>query len=138
MRKKSPVTDIVRKTTITAQSTDRLSRVYQLMKNHALAHVTIMEQSEIVGIISRKTIQQLAFGYEFNEGDGIEMGIFDMLQAGQVMERGTPHIPLSATVEDVAELMAVSAFAALPTVHEGKPVGFVDINDLVLFLLNTR
>lgn len=138
MSKKTPIAKIARKSDITVQSTDRISEVYRLMKSHALAHVTVTEQNKIVGIISRKAIKQLGFGYEFDGHDDVETGMFDMLQANQVMERDPPHISLLTTVGEVAELMAKSAFTALPTVHEGRPVGFVDINDIVLFLLKAH
>ena len=138
MDKNRPVTEIAYKTALTVQSTDWISSVYRLMKSQSLAHITVLEENQIVGIISRKAIKQLGFGYEFNGRDDIETGIFDMLQAGQIMERDTPQIALSATIGDVAELMARGAFTALPTVHEGKPVGIIDINDIVLFLLKTR
>ncbi len=137
MSKNRPVTEIASKIALTVQSTDRISKVYRLMKSQSLAHVTVLEENKIVGIISRKAIKQLGFGYEFGNLDDVETGIFDMLQANQVMERDTPQIALSATIEEVAELMAKGAFIALPTVHEGKPVGIVDINDIVLFLLKT-
>lgn len=137
MSKNHLVTEIVRKTAFTVQSTDRISNAYRLMKSQSLAHITVLEQSEIVGILSRKAIKQLGFGYEFNGFDDVETGIFDMLQAGQVMERDTPQIALSATIGEVAALMANGAFTALPAVHESKLVGVVDINDIVLFLLKT-
>ncbi|HWK99677.1 MAG TPA: CBS domain-containing protein [Parapedobacter sp.] len=137
MSKNHLVTEIVRETAFTVQSTDRISNAYRLMKSQSLAHITVLEQSEIVGILSRKAIKQLGFGHKFNGLDDVETGIFDMLQAGQVMERDTPQIALPATIREVAELMANGAFTALPVVHENKPIGIVDINDIVLFLLKT-
>lgn len=135
MRRKTPIAEIARKSDITVQSTDRISVVYRLMKQHTLAHVPVVEQNKIVGIISRKAIKQLGFGYEFDGRDDVELGMFDMLQVNQVMDGGTPHISLSATVGEVAELMAKNEFIALPAVHQGKPVGVIDIYDIVLFLL---
>ncbi len=137
MSKNRPITDIASIIPLTVQSTDRISKVYRLMKSQSLAHVTVLEENKIVGIISRKAIKQLGFGYEFSDYDDVETGILDMLQANQVMERDTPQIALSATIGEVAELMAKGAFTALPTVHEGKPVGIIDINDILLFLLKT-
>lgn|SRR5690606_32864900 len=135
MSKNSPVTEVASETSVTVQSNERISTVYRLMKSQSLTHITVLEAHRIVGVISLKSIKQLGFGYESGSHDDVETGILDMLQAGQIMERNTPHIALSATIGDVAELMARSAFSALPTVHEGKPVGIIDINDIVCYLL---
>lgn len=132
-----PVTEVIRNTTSTVQSTDKLSKAYHLMKSESLPHVTVIEEGKIVGIISRKAIKQLGFGYEFDGYDDVETGLFDMLQASQVMEHTPPQVPLSATVGDVAKLMANGAYAALPVVHNEQPVGIIDINDILLFLLET-
>lgn len=137
MSKNHPVTEITSKIALTVQSTDRISSVYRLMKSQSLAHITVLEENQIVGIISRKTIKQLGFGYEFDGHDNIEAGILDMLQVGQIMERDIPMVTLTSSIEDVAELMALGAFTALPTVEAGKPVGIIDINDIVLFLLKS-
>ncbi|MGV3763660.1 CBS domain-containing protein [Parapedobacter sp.] len=137
MSKNRLINDIVRKTAFTVPPTAYLSEVYRLMKNRSLAHVTVLENHEIVGIISRKAIKQLGFGYEFDGHDDVETGMFDMLQANQVMERNPPQIALSATVGEVAALMAKGAYTALPVVYEDQPVGIIDINDIVLFLLET-
>ena len=135
MSKKTPITKIVRKTNVVAQATDRLSVVYRLMKDHSLAHVPVMDHHKVAGIISRKTIKQLGFGCAFDGHDDVEIGLFDMLQAGQVMVRDTPHVSLSATVGDVAELMAIGDYSALPAVHDGQVAGIIDINDIVRFLI---
>ncbi len=137
MSKNHPITDVVRKTAFTVPSTVKISEAYRLMKSRSLAHVSVIEDDKIVGTISQKSIKQLGFGYEFDGLDDVETGIFDMLQANQVMERDTPLVALTATVEEVATLMANGAYTALPVVYEGQPVGIVDINDIVLFLLKT-
>ena len=137
MSKNSLVNDVARNTAFTVLSTAKISEVYRLMKSQSLAHATVIEDNKIVGIISRKAIKQLGFGYEFNGRDDVETGIFDMLQASQVMERGTPQVALSSSLGEAAALMANGAYTALPVVHEGQPVGIIDVHDIVLFLLKT-
>lgn len=138
MSKKTPIVEIARKSDLTVQSTDRISNVYRLMKSQSLAHIAVVERNEVMGIISRKAIKQLGFGYQFDGRDDVETGMFDMLQAKQVMEFNPPQVALSAAVGEVAALMANGAYTALPVVHEGRPVGIIDIHDIVLFLLETR
>ncbi|MEC3880817.1 CBS domain-containing protein [Parapedobacter sp. 10938] len=135
MSKNHLINDMVRKTAFTVPPTAYLSEAYRIMKNRSLEHVTVVEDHKIVGIISRKAVKQLGFGYEFEGHDDVEMGIFDMLQANQVMERDPPQVDLSATVGEVAARMAEGAYTALPVVFEGQPVGIVDIHDIVRFLL---
>ena len=135
MSKDHPINDIVRKTAFTLPPTAFLSEAYRLMKSQSLTHATVVENNSIVGIISRKAIKQLGFGYEYDGHDDVEMGIFDMLRANQVMERNPPQVNLSATVGEAAALMAKGAYTALPVVYKRQPVGIIDINDIVYFLL---
>src|SRR5690606_25266058 len=138
MSKKTPVVEIARKSDLTVQSTDRISSVYRLMKSRSLAHITVFENNEIVGIISRKAIKQLGFGYEFDGHDDVETGMFDMRQAQQAIGLGPPQVALSATVGEGAGLGATGAYTARPVVHGGRPVGSRDIRDSLPFLLETR
>ena len=105
------------------------------MKSQSLTHATVVENNSIVGIIGRKAIKQLGFGYEYSGLDDVELGIFDMLQASQVMECTPPQVSLSTTIDEAATLMAEGAYTGLPVVHDGQPIGIVDINDIVLSLL---
>ena len=135
MRKQLPITEIVFKSDVVVQKEDRVSVVYRLMKRHRLKHIPVVYQDEVIGIVSRGDIKRLGFGYSYDGRDDIEIGMFDMLQADQVMARNPPKVALDTTVLEVAELMIAKDFAALPVMHEGKVVGVIDIHDLLLFLL---
>ncbi len=96
-----------------------------------------MDADKIVGIISRQDILHLGFGYEYDGRQDVELGMFDMLQADQVMVRNPARASPESTVAEVAELLAKAGIPALPVVDADKNViGTVDINDVLLFLLS--
>ncbi len=135
MREKTPIIEIAYRSDIVVHVQDRISVVYRLMKRNKLQHIPVMDRDQIVGIISRKSIKRLGFGYTYDEREDVEVGMFDMLQADQVMDKNPPQVSPEDPVLEVAELMATQDFAALPIVHEGKPVGVIDINEIMLILL---
>lgn len=103
-----------------------------------LRYIPVMDHDRVIGIIGRKDMLRLGFGYTYEGREDIEIGMLDMLQVDQVMDRDLPLVALDAIVWEVAELMAIQDFAALPVVEEGKLVGLIHINDILLFLLKAH
>lgn len=135
MREHILITEIVRRSDMVVHAQDRISVVYRLMKRDKLMHIPVVDQGKIIGVIGRKNIQRLGFGYTYDGLEDVEIGMFDMLQVDQVMDRDLPLVALDATIWEVGELMATQVLEALPVVHESKLVGLIDINDILLFLL---
>ncbi|WP_353196408.1 CBS domain-containing protein [Parapedobacter defluvii] len=94
MEKNIPIAAIVLKSKVTVNPQDRISAVYRLMKKFQLKHIPVIDVDKIVGIISRKDILHLGFGYEYDGREDVEIGMFDMLQADQVMVK-KPHFNFS-------------------------------------------
>lgn len=135
MKTDTPISHVTKKSDVMADIQDPLSVVYRLMKRNNLMYIPVTDQGKIVGVISRKAIKRLGFGYVYEGRDDVETGMFDILQADQVMDKDLPQINAQATVREVAELMATHDFAALPVIHGDTPLGVVDINDILLFLI---
>jgi len=136
MEKNVPITEIVSKSKVTVTTRDRISSVYQLMKKLQLKHIPVMNADKVVGIISRRDILQLGFGYEYDGHEDVELGMFDMLQADQVMVRNPAWVSPESTLEEVVGLLTRAGVLALPVVDGNRNViGTVDINDVLLFLL---
>lgn len=95
-----------------------------------------MDVGGIVGIISRRDILHLGFGYEYDGREDVELGVFDMLQADQVMVRNPALASPELTVAEVGGMLAQARMLALPVVDANQNlIGTVDINDVLLFLL---
>src|SRR5690606_17401561 len=136
MGKNVPITEIVSKSKITVTTQDRISSVYQLMKRLQLKHIPVTDADKVVGIISRRDILHLGFGYEYDGRKDVELGMFDMLQADQVMVKNQTLVSPESTVEEVAELLLKAGMLALPVVvADGNVTGTVDIYDVMLALL---
>jgi len=136
VEKTVPITAIVSKSKVTVNPQDRISSVYRLMKRRQLNHIPVLDAGKIVGIISRRDILHLGFGYEYHGHADVELGMFDMLQADQVMVRNPALVSSDLTVAEVGELLATERMLALPVVDANRSlIGTVDLNDIILFLL---
>jgi len=135
-RKRTPIAKIILENKVVVHAKDPISLAYGLMMRHNLKYICVTDQEKrVVGIISNKQIKRLGFGYEYDGHDDVELGMFDMLQVDQVMDKNPPIVSSQTIVLEVAELMIAKDLTALPVVHDGKVDGSIDINDILLFLL---
>ncbi|WP_257666505.1 CBS domain-containing protein [Parapedobacter tibetensis] len=135
MGKKLSVVDVFHRSSLTVDAKDRLSKVSTVMKQHGLKHIPVARGSKIIGIISRRDIQRLGFGYVYDNKDDIELGMFDMLQADQVMTRVALMVSPDTTIAEVAEIFAVNDLIALPVVDHANIIGTIGIHEVLSLLV---
>ncbi|SFB77663.1 CBS domain-containing protein [Parapedobacter composti] len=136
MRKRALIAEIISLSQATVHTWDPLSGVYRLMKANELKHMPVLGTDEqVCGVISRSDIKRLGFGYKYEQIEDIELGMFDMLQAGQVMATNPPIVSSRTTVMEASQLLNDTDLVALPVVDNGKAIGVIDIHEIIRFLL---
>ena len=87
-------------------------------------------------MLSLTDLMRISFGDTYNDSEGIDNGIFDMLSVGQVMANKPVCVQSTEVIKDVAALLATKEFHALPVVDDEKLVGIITTTDLLKYLVS--
>lgn len=85
MKKREPIAHIMTKNVLTVKVTDDLHEVIDLVKKNHIRHLPVLDGHSVVGIISRTDINRLTFSSLFENQEGADEAILEMLTIPQVM-----------------------------------------------------
>ncbi len=126
---------------ITVEPRCSVAEAHRLMQEHGVRHLPVIDQSNLVGIITRGDI------LEASASDSGRLGLFpsdDIWATARVAELMTPNpvtISPDTTVLEAADLMFQHDIGSLLVVEEGRLVGIItetDIFHLVVRMLAER
>jgi len=115
---------------ITVEPTCSVAKAHRLMQEHGVRHLPVIDQSNLVGIITRGDILE---AYASNSG---RLDLFpsdDPWSATPVAELMTPNpvtIDPNTTVLEAADLMFQHDIGSLPVVEEGRLIGIITETDI--------
>src|SRR6185503_3761920 len=118
--------------TVTPQTT--LPKVRQLMLDHHLQHLPVVNEDKFVGVVTWPDID-LAEAW-----DGVDFGGYDLnsllerMTAKEFMSYKPITISPDATIGEAADLMTEHKISGLPVVDEGKLVGIITETDFCRLL----
>ena len=114
---------------------DDLKSAVEIVKKHKIRHLPVIKGKKVVGIISSTDLNRLTFGNLFENQEGADEAVLEMLSIGQVMS-DSPHVVSSdALIKEVAEIFAKEPFHALPVVDGVELQGIVTTTDVIEYLL---
>lgn len=123
------------KNVATVQVSDDLHDVIDLVKKNHIRHVPVLEGHDVVGIISSTDINRLTFSSLFENQEGADEAILEMLSISQVMTQKPRTVEAALSIKEVAEILASEEYHALPVVENGQLVGIVTTTDVIKYLL---
>ena len=139
MKKREPVSTIMTKNAQTVQLEDSLASVRDLIRSRGFRHVPVVQGTELVGIVSKTDLNRLTFSSLFAGQEQADEAVFEMLTIGQVMSHKPRVVKASDSIREVAEILAIEEFHALPVVDEhdsSKLVGIVTTTDVIKYMLD--
>ncbi|MGC4056589.1 MAG: CBS domain-containing protein [Chitinophagaceae bacterium] len=136
MKKREPVSHIMTKNVISVREQDSLEEVVSVLRKNRIRHIPVMNGHKVSGIISSTDINRLTFGTLFENQDGADEAVLQMLTVPQVMTSHPQTISSELTVKEVAELFAQSDFHAVPVVDAGELKGIVTTTDVIRYMLD--
>ncbi|HRO41330.1 MAG TPA: CBS domain-containing protein [Flavipsychrobacter sp.] len=136
MKKREPVRHIMSSDPYTIAETETLHDAVHLIRKHKIRHLPVVNGKEISGIISSSDINRLTFGKLFDNQDGADEAVLEMLSIPQVMSKNVKTVAPDDTIKEVAEIFATKDFHSLPVVEDGKLVGIVTTTDIIKYLLD--
>jgi CBS domain-containing protein len=135
MKRREPISAIMTTHVHTVQETDSLSQAVNIIRKNHIRHLPVMRGERVVGILSSTDINRLTFGALFENQDGADEAILEMLQIPQVMSSNPKTVSPADPIRDVAELFTVEDFHAVPVVEEGILKGIVSTTDILRYML---
>jgi CBS domain-containing protein len=139
MKKREPVSTIMTKNAQTVQLADSLASVRDLIRAHGFRHVPVVQGKQLVGIVSKTDLNRLTFSSLFAGQEQADEAVFEMLNIGQVMSHKPRVVKASDSIREVAEVLAIEEFHALPVVDDhdsSKLVGIVTTTDVIKYMLD--
>jgi CBS domain-containing protein len=135
MKRREPISHIMTKNVLTVKVTDDLHEVIDLIKKNHIRHLPVLEGKEIVGMISRTDINRLTFSSLFENQEGADEAVLEMLTIQQVMTQKPRTVEASLSIREVAEILTKEEYHALPVVENGSLVGIVTTTDIIKYML---
>ena len=136
MKKSEPVSKIMSTNLITINNSNSLQDAEKLFKQHKIRHIPVVSNKKIIGILSLTDLLRLSFVDTYGADDSnVDTAIYNMLGIEQVMVGDPVHVSPTKTIREVAEILSVNEFHALPVVEDGILVGIVTTTDLLNYLL---
>lgn len=135
MKRREPISHIMTKNVATVQVSDDLHDVIDLVKKNHIRHVPVLEGHDVVGIISSTDINRLTFSSLFENQEGADEAILEMLTISQVMTQKPRTVEAALSIKEVAEILASEEYHALPVIENGQLAGIVTTTDVIKYLL---
>lgn len=121
---------------ITLKKKDDLETAERLFKRHKIRHIPVVEGDAIIGMLSYTDLLRISFADAVDETENeVESMVYNMFTIEQVMAKNVVSVTSTASVKEVAEILAKKEFHALPVVDDGVLVGIVTTTDLINFLI---
>ncbi|GGH35400.1 hypothetical protein IA57_07465 [Mangrovimonas yunxiaonensis] len=136
MKMYTPISEIMTKKVITLNHTDELETAERLFKTHKIRHIPVVDGKAIVGMLSYTDLLRISFADAVNDDDDtVEALVYNMFTIEQVMAKKLISVPPTATVREVAQILAIREFHALPVLEGRTIVGIVTTTDLIRYML---
>lgn len=138
MRTIEPIADIMSRDIIALHRDDDLEKAEMLFKRHKIRHIPVVDKDVIIGMLSYTDLLRISFADAVDPYDtDVDTLVYNMFTIEQVMAKNIISVPSTASIKQVAELLAQREFHALPVVDNGALVGIVTTTDLINYLLKT-
>jgi acetoin utilization protein AcuB len=119
-----PVRDVMATDLVTVRPHETARHAYQLMRDHRIRHLPVVEDGRLVGILSDRDLRPVLLSPGLARARVRELMSEDLTTVG-------PDAPL----EEAASLLVVKKIGCLPVVAHGRLVGIVTETDLLAVLV---
>lgn len=130
------ISEIMTKNIIALNRDDDLETAEMLFKRNKIRHIPVVSEEVIIGMLSYTDLLRISFAdavYETEEE--VDTLVYNMFTIDQVMAKNVVTVSSTATIKEVAKILAENEFHALPVVDDGRLVGIVTTTDLINYLL---
>ena len=136
MKKRTPISSIMTKNVVTLNNTDDLETAERLFKSKKIRHIPVVSGKGIIGMLSYTDLLRISFADSVGDDENsVDTTVYNMFTIEQVMTKNLVSIESTATIKEVAEILAKKEFHSLPIVDNEELVGIVTTTDLINYLI---
>ena len=136
MKKREPISKIMTEEVAFVQESDKLAEAVSIIRRKKIRHLPVMKGNAVSGIISATDINRLTFGSLFENQEGADEAVLEMLSIPQVMTSKPRTVSPEDSIKDVAEIFSKEQFHALPVVEGEELKGIVTTTDVIRYMLD--
>ena len=130
------VTRWMSKQVITTHPDRPLAEAVDLMNDHRIRHVPVLDGERLVGIISDRDVRNaLPRGADLHGPIDAQCKASLSRRASEVMTKHPITIPDDFSIHEAAEIMCREKISALPVMEQGRVAGIISAEDLLWALM---
>jgi acetoin utilization protein AcuB len=130
------VTRWMSKSVFTTRPDRKLFEAVDLMAEHRIRHVPVVDGDRLVGILSDRDVRNaLPRGADLRSNVDADCRASLSRPAGEVMTRHPFTIPHDFSIHEAAEIMCREKISALPVIEDGRMTGILSAEDLLWALM---
>jgi len=118
------VRDVMATDLVTVRPHQSARHAYRLMRDHRFRHLPVVEDGQLVGILSDRDLRPVLLSPTLTRA-----------RVGELMSEDLTTVVPDASVEEAASLLVVKKIGCLPVVADGRLVGIVTETDLLAVLV---
>ena len=128
------LSDVMQTDPISVQMDTPLSQVRLLIEEHGFHHIPVLEEDELVGIISDRDIFRVLSPFLGTAAELTrDLALLDKV-AHQVMTRQPISLSVNDPLEKAIDWMLKGDISCLPVLNKGRLVGIITWRDLIALL----
>lgn len=110
---------------------DDLSQLEELMATKKLRHVPVLDQDELVAIVSQRDLFKAMMSSTMGYGEKAQKAYLHSVRVKEIMTYPVVTVAPDTAVSEAADLMVQKGIGCLPVVEGARLVGVVTKTDLL-------
>ena len=110
---------------------DNLRIVEERMATQGLRHFPVLEQGEVVGVVTQRDLFKAAMSSAMGYGEKAQQAFLQSVRVKEIMVYPVVTVPPETSVSEAADMMMQRGIGCLPVVERGTLVGLVTKTDLL-------
>lgn len=133
MIEKLPVSKIMTETFTSVKPNEKISKVNQIFLSQNINYIPVINNSKILGIVSKKDVLKLGYGINENNQKVLN-NIYDTYELDEVMNKNPTTVNSDTKVKEVVQIFKKHNLNTLLVVEKEKIVGIVSKTHIIDYL----
>jgi len=117
---------------------DDLSRVEDLMTAKKLRHLPVLENGEVVAVVSQRDLFKAMMSSTMGYGEKAQKAYLHSVRVKEIMAYPVVTVTPDTSVDEAADLMLQKGIGCLPVLDGSQLVGIVTKTDLLRYVHSLR